>query len=382
MSTRRQSNPGIVVEGLSHCFGTSQVLDDISLTVGRGEVCCLLGPSGCGKSTLLRLVAGLEKLQKGRIAIAGKEVASQDSRVPPEKRSIGFVFQDYALFPHLNVRANIAFGIISKTQAERVDRLLEQVDMTDYADAMPHTLSGGQQQRVALARALAPGPMAMLLDEPFSGLDAQLREEVRNVTLDVLRQANVATLMVTHDPHEALVVGNQVIVMATGRVLQMGTPMTVYNHSASLRIAETFGPVNRLNGVVHSGLAVTALGVFQAPTYLSEGAAATVALRPETIRIVPPHDEHVQATVETVTHEGTTICLTVRLPDDTTLVIRDLARQRVTEGEIVHLVVDDHAAMVFERDGHNQATKGVTTSLPPAAVPPYDPESASRTRLR
>lgn len=350
MSTTR-SKVGIDVSGVSHSFDALAVLHDVDLRVDCGEVCCLLGPSGCGKSTLLRLIAGLEVLQHGRIAIAGHEVARPGAQQPAERRSIGFVFQDYALFPHLDVRANIAFGV-PKSEAGRVEDLLRQVDMTAFADAMPHTLSGGQQQRVALARALARTPDVMLLDEPFSGLDARLRDEVRGATLDLLRQAGVATLMVTHDPQEALVAGDRVVVMTAGQVLQTGSPAEVYRLSADLRIAETFGPVNRWHGVVANGRVTTPLGTFVSPPELTEGTLATVALRPEAIRIASPEhrdDGAVEATVDAVTHEGTTVCLRVHLADGSTLDVRDLARSTLTAGQTVHLEVAEGDAMVFRR---------------------------------
>ncbi len=349
------SKAGLLVEGVSHSFGKVEVLHDIAMTVARGEVGCLLGPSGCGKSTLLRLVAGLETLQSGRIVLDGQDVAGPDTRVPPERRSIGFVFQDYALFPHLSVRANVAFGV-AKTEATRVESLLDQVEMAGLADAMPHTLSGGQQQRVALARALARTPTVMLLDEPFSGLDARLREEVRRATLDVLRRANVATLMVTHDPQEAMVAGDRIIVMGAGRVLQAGSPETVYGRSADLRIAETFGPVNRWDGTVSDGQVATPLGFVAAPSGLPDGTAVTVALRPESIGVLPPRTQlgdSVEATVERVTHEGATVSLAARTASGVIVDVRDLARHGVGVGQTVLLDLGESVAMIFRRSSEH-----------------------------
>jgi iron(III) transport system ATP-binding protein len=249
------SSPGLAIEAVSHSYGRLAAVRDVDLQVDAGEVVCLLGPSGSGKSTLLRLVAGLERLRDGRILIAGREVAGPARDQRPEQRSVGFVFQDYALFPHLDVRRNVLFGMEGRDaeHGREADALLERVGMAGFETAMPHTLSGGQQQRVALARALARHPQVMLLDEPFSGLDARLREDVRSTTLDVLREREVATLMVTHDPLEALVAGDRICVLQEGRAVQTGTPDDVYNRSCSRAVAEAFGPINQLEGVVVDG---------------------------------------------------------------------------------------------------------------------------------
>ncbi len=194
---------GLHMHGVNHAYGIHRVLNNAALLVPAGELVCLLGPSGCGKTTLLRLAAGLEKLQEGTISINGEIVAEPGRHVPPEHRGIGLMFQDYALFPHMNVVDNVTFGLKGAPAAEarrRAMDMLEQVGMTAHAAKYPHMLSGGQQQRVALARALAPGPKLLLLDEPFSGLDTNMRARIREETLAVLRRSGVATLMVTHDP--------------------------------------------------------------------------------------------------------------------------------------------------------------------------------------
>lgn len=206
------SNPALEVVDLG--FGYSRgkpVIDALSLRVAAGEVHCVLGCSGCGKTTLLRLVAGLERVERGRILVNGIEIAGHEVHVPPERRPVGMVFQDYALFPHRSVRRNILFGIRKGPRRERIRRAeatLDSVGVLDLADRMPHTLSGGQQQRVALARSLVMEPRVMLLDEPFSSLDAETRSSVRAEILDVLRKAGVATVMVTHDPEEAKLVAD------------------------------------------------------------------------------------------------------------------------------------------------------------------------------
>ena len=240
---RRDENPtddagGVSVLGVTHGYARGSVaVDDATLRVRPREVHALLGPSGGGKSTLLRLIAGLEAPRVGRITIGGVEVAGGGVHVPPERRAVGFVFQDYALFPHLNARRNVTFGMSGprRGRADAADELLRRVGLPGLGRAMPHALSGGQQQRVALARALARGPAVMLLDEPFSGLDADLRDRVRDETLSLLRGSGVATLMVTHDPHEALVAADRVSVMRDGRVTATGRPDDVCVCTAAAR---------------------------------------------------------------------------------------------------------------------------------------------------
>ncbi|MBL8672549.1 MAG: ABC transporter ATP-binding protein [Alphaproteobacteria bacterium] len=270
-------------EGVSHAYGNRRAVRDFTLSVRAGEVVCLVGPSGCGKTTALRLAAGLERLQKGRVVLAGLEVATPLSSVPPERRSVGLVFQDYALFPHLTARENVAFGLAGIAASERksrADEAIARVGMSAAADAYPHMLSGGQQQRIALARALAPRPAVMLLDEPFSGLDAQLRQQVRDDTLHVLKSAGTATLLVTHDAEEAMFMGDRIAVMRDGLIAQTGRPEEIYSAPASAFVAGFFGEVNRIPGDVHGGRVATPLGPIPAQG-LADGTAALVLVRPE-----------------------------------------------------------------------------------------------------
>ena len=204
------------VKNISHTFEEKVILDDISFNVAAGEILCLLGPSGCGKTTCLRLTAGLEDLQAGSIAIDDNVLADGQVNVPVEDRNMGFVLQDFALFPHMNVLGNVTFGLASgpKGEQERVaEEHLSAVGLWDRRDAFPHQLSGGEQQRVALVRALAPGPNVMLMDEPFSGLDVLTRRTVRDDTRRLLKERNVPTLMVTHDPEEALMIGDRIAIL-------------------------------------------------------------------------------------------------------------------------------------------------------------------------
>jgi len=280
----------LVFEEVSHAYGPLVAVDDVSLEVSAGELVCLLGPSGCGKTTLLRLAAGLERLQRGRV-LMGVEVMADDSRdVAPEERSVGLVFQDFALFPHLSVADNVAFGLRGRGRAARrelTEAALRQVAMEPYGDAFPHMLSGGQQQRVALARALAPQPRLMLLDEPFSGLDMRLRQEVRDETLHVLKRSGTATLMVTHDPEEAMFMADRIALMRAGRIQQAGRPEELYFGPANAFVASFFGEINRIEGRVADGGVPTALGLLPAEGR-AEGAAVEVLVRPEAIRLLPP----------------------------------------------------------------------------------------------
>jgi iron(III) transport system ATP-binding protein len=276
---------GLHIFGLSHAYGDNQVLDNVGLMIPSGDLVCLLGPSGCGKSTLLRLSAGLEKVQQGTIAIDGITVATPEVHLNPEQRRIGLMFQDYALFPHLNILDNVTFGLLGMTKDAarlRAMDMLDQVGMASYAEKYPHMLSGGQQQRVALARALAPKPKLLLLDEPFSGLDTNMRQKIREETLNVLKQSGVATLMVTHDPEEAMFMADRIkIIGSNGRILQAGRPHEIYYHPNHEFVAKLFGMMNHFEGAVSKGRVETPLGSLT--TDLDEGTAVQVLIRPEGI---------------------------------------------------------------------------------------------------
>jgi iron(III) transport system ATP-binding protein len=275
------------LSGVVHDYGRTRAVDDVDLTLGAGEILCLVGPSGCGKSSLLRIAAGLERLQRGEVRIGGRVVADRRGCLPPERRGVGLVFQDYALFPHLSVLDNVRFGLsglATDRQRARARESLEQVGMAAHADAFPHALSGGQQQRVALARALAPGPAVLLLDEPFSGLDARLREQVRDETLHVLKRNGAATMLVTHDPEEAMFLGDRIALMDGGRLVQVGTPVELYTKPETAFAAGFFGEVNRIPAVVRAGGALTPIGSVPAPGR-AEGEKVEVLIRPEALRL-------------------------------------------------------------------------------------------------
>ncbi|MGB6907079.1 MAG: ABC transporter ATP-binding protein, partial [Methyloceanibacter sp.] len=221
----------LTFEDVSRRYGDSLALDHVSLDVPPGEVLCLLGPSGCGKTTLLRVASGVERPSSGRVLLDGQEVAGPDHFVPPEKRGVGLMFQDFALFPHLTLRQNVAFGLRSLTRSQaNAEALaaLARVGLAHYASAYPHILSGGEQQRVALARAIAPRPSVLLMDEPFSGLDPRLRERMREETLAILHETRATCIVVTHDAEEAMRMGDQLALMRRGRVVQTGKPLDLY----------------------------------------------------------------------------------------------------------------------------------------------------------
>lgn len=278
----------LLIEKIEHHFGAKTVLHKISLEVHPGEVLCLLGPSGCGKTTLLRLIAGLEEVQSGRILLDGRIMADGRQQLLPEQRGIGFVFQDLALFPHLTVLENAMFGLVGmKDPALRRSKALAalgRVNMQDHAGVYPHELSGGQQQRVALARALAPDPRIMLLDEPFSSLDARLRVQIRDQTLHVLKESGVATVMVTHDPEEAMFMGDRIVLLREGRVVQTGTPVELYSRPSTPFVATFFSEVNTLYGTVSAGRVETVLGGVDVEN-VPDGARVTLMFRPDAVQV-------------------------------------------------------------------------------------------------
>ena len=277
------------LDRVSRRFGRQEVLVDVSLAVPRGGITCLLGESGCGKSTLLGLISGIDRPDGGRITMGGHEVAGPSTFVAPEARNVGFMFQDYALFPHLSVAENLAFGLRGLPKPEqkaRITEVAQRIGIAHLIGRYPHSLSGGEQQRVALARALAPKPAILLMDEPFSNLDQGLRERVRRETVEILKSLDTTAIIVTHDPQEAMAVGDQVVLMRQGRVEQTGSPYDIYDRPVSSYAAEFMGPCNRLTGIWAKGHIETPIGNFPADLDLPEGALAVACIRPQTLAVM------------------------------------------------------------------------------------------------
>jgi iron(III) transport system ATP-binding protein len=329
------SQPAIEVRSVCRSYHGRRVVEDASLSLYGSRITCLLGPSGGGKSTLLRLIAGLEDVDAGEILRHGDTVSRPGFTLASERREMGLVFQDLALFPHLTAEQNIAFGIRSMPRAmqrQKVHALLEQFRLSHRAQAYPHMLSGGEQQRIALARALAREPVAVLLDEPFSGLDGRLRQEVRDAVIAGLRKAGAAAMLVTHDPEEAMLVGDDLVLMAEGRVLQTGSPEACYLRPCSLAAARLLGEAFAIEAVVRDGVAVSVFGEIPAPD-LPDG-DAELLLRPESFRlddagkavqvtgrhfagavwevVLDFQKQPVKARLETQPPDDTTICLSLR----------------------------------------------------------------------
>lgn len=330
---------------LTKSFGDEVVVDEVTFTVPTGQILALLGPSGCGKTTTLRLIAGFERLDSGWVEIAGKTVADGQTHVAPEKRRVGMVFQDYAIFPHLSVAQNIAFGLNrAPDAAERTEAMLELVGLLGIGEQMPHELSGGQQQRVALARALAMEPAVLLLDEPFSNLDTSLRTQVRAEVRELLKRSWATAVFVTHDQEEAMFIGDRVAVMNNGRVEQIGAPEDVFHRPATRFVAEFMGDSDFIRGHVVDGGVETALGVLPQKVSLAAGTSVEVLVRPDDVTIA-------------ATENGNA---------------RVRARQFVGIANIYHLVLDDGSVVrswqthdhVIEENGRVQASISDAHPLP------------------
>jgi iron(III) transport system ATP-binding protein len=276
--------PRLAARHLVKTFAGRRVVDDVSLTVMPGQVTCLLGPSGCGKSTTLRIIAGVDMQDSGTIHVDGQLICDTVDRVPPEGRSIGLMFQDFALFPHLTVAQNVGFGLRGRRDDGRVTDLLQKVGMLRYLHDYPHQLSGGEQQRVALARALAPKPRIMLMDEPFSGLDDRLRDDIRDETLEILKSEGTAVLLVTHEPNEALRMADEIALMRDGRIVQRGSPYNIYNAPKDLEAAGFFSDINVIKGKVQGALTDTPFGQFLAPG-VPDGTEVDIVIRPQHLKI-------------------------------------------------------------------------------------------------
>ncbi len=328
---------------------------EIDVSVAEGEILALLGPSGCGKTTTLRLIAGLERPDQGSVVLRGQMVSGNGRYVPAERRQIGFMFQDFALFPHLTVLENVAFGLKNMSPAARRDRaraVLSEVSLAERADDYPDRLSGGQKQRVALARALAPSPSIILLDEPFSGLDAALRQTLRAETVQVLHRNNCTAVLVTHDAEEAMFMADRIALMHDGRIEQIGAPADLYNHPASPFVAAFFGEVNRFASVVVDDECWTPAGVIEAPD-LPSGTPVDIIVRPEQLLVEYGPATCGRCNAGSVVLRrplGRSTLYQVSVDDgQVQLTARGAQHDSLAEGDDVNVSVEPGCAMVFAR---------------------------------
>jgi iron(III) transport system ATP-binding protein len=318
-------------------FNGSRALNEFELEVMPGQVVSLLGPSGCGKTTALRTIAGFEQPDSGSVTIGGLVVVGDGKPVPPEQRKVGMVFQDYALFPHMTVSANVGYGLVGRDRTRRVAGVLEMVGLADRANSMPHELSGGEQQRVALARALAPEPTVILLDEPFSNLDAGLRDRMRRDVRSILKDAGATAVFVTHDQEEALAIADIVAVMRAGRVVQVGTPQQIYRNPVDPWTAGFLGESEFLRGIADVAMVETALGAF--PQTTSMRGDVIVMIRPEWVHPTPSDDG--QAEIVDQEFYGHDQVLMLEFPDGRRLRTRIGPSPLLKVGDRVDIGIDE-----------------------------------------
>ncbi len=325
---------------VEHAYGESTVLHDVNLHIASGSSVALLGASGCGKTTLLRIIAGLERAAHGSVRIGDVLASDGSTWVPPERRKVGMVFQDWALFPHLTVAANVGYGLPrAERKGTRVSRALKLVGLADLGDRMPATLSGGQQQRVALARALAPEPAVLLLDEPFSNLDSSLRVEVRTEVHRLLHELQITSVFVTHDQEEAFVLGDEVAVMRDGRIVQFDTPQDLYTNPVDRHVAEFVGSGSIITTSAVDGIDDSPCG--PVPVSISHG-AVDVLFRPEQLELSDGND----AVVDLVEYYGHDTMVFVR-NDFGTMRVRCTPDIAVTRGQRVGLRFLGNQAQAF-----------------------------------
>jgi iron(III) transport system ATP-binding protein len=340
------------LEGVTKAYGDETAVTDLSLSVRDGELLTLLGPSGCGKTTTLRILAGLERPTEGAVDLAGDRVAGPETFVAAEDRGVGIVFQDFALFPHLDVRENVAFGLTELDEAateERVDEMLDLVELPEMGDRAVDQLSGGQQQRVALARSLAPEPDILLLDEPFSNLDVRLRVEMREEVRRILKAAGVTAVSVTHDQEEALSISDRVAVLNDGRVEQVGDPGGVFEHPESRFVASFLGQAAFLSGMVTEDTVDTAVGSYDRSLLKGltdgyAGAMVDVLVRPDDLRAVPATEETGDGTIVKRQYTGPSFIYHVELDNGDVVRCLHNHAEDMDVGEPVSVdLVSDHS---------------------------------------
>lgn len=345
----------VTFDNVSRVYQDKPALKSVSIAIQPGELVCLLGPSGCGKTTLLRIAAGIERPTSGRVLINDREVASDSVFIPPEKRSVGLMFQDFALFPHLTIAENVAFGLkaLSKTEARsEALAMLSRVGLDEYADNYPHILSGGQQQRVALARAIVPRPSVMLMDEPFSGLDVQLREAMQEETLALLRETRATSIIVTHHPEEALRLGDRIAVMREGQIIQAGKAEELYSTPSELFVARLFSDINEVPFRVSGGAIETPFGKLQV-SGSADGDQVILCIRERGVRLKSdPSAEGLPGRIMHGKFLGDEAWLDVAVEGfDKPLRVRTTDDDVLEKGAEVRVSFDLSKALVFTRRG-------------------------------
>ena len=353
--------PVLELRGISHAYGAQAVVKSLSLSLGRGAIGCLLGPSGCGKTTVLRCIAGFERVLEGEIRLGGQTVASPALQLPPEKRRVGMVFQDYALFPHLTVAENVAFGLHGLPRAgrrQRAEELLAVVHLSDAARKYPHELSGGQQQRVALARALAPRPDLLLLDEPFSNLDVDLREKLSLEVREILKGQNATAILVTHDQQEAFAIADEIGIMHRGEIQQWDSAYNLYHKPVNRFVADFVGQGVFMEGKVLNARQVEIeLGILtgdiprecsQGCHVCGRGCGVEVLLRPDDV----VHDDasRLQAEVVHKAFRGADILYTLRLPSGGTVLSLVPSHHNHQIGERICIRLEADHVVAFRRE--------------------------------
>ncbi|TDR31555.1 ABC transporter ATP-binding protein [Hydromonas duriensis] len=342
------------VSHIKHSYGHKNVLTDLSFELNAGEIACLLGGSGSGKSTVLRTIAGFERIQSGQISMSGQVLSAAHVHMPAHERQIGMVFQDHALFPHLTVADNIGFGLFKwakKTREARVQQLLTLIHLEGYDKLFPHELSGGQQQRVALARSLAPRPKLLLLDEPFSSLDVELRERLAREVRDILKSEGVTAIMVTHDQNEAFAVADMVGVMHQGRIEQWDSPYVLYHKPSTRYVADFIGQGVFVRGVVTGKQRICLeWGEFAVPALhmMQEGDVLDVLIRPDDLI----HDDKVTSTavVTSKVFRGTDFMYTLKMPSGQEVLAQVPSHHCHEIGETIGLYLDLEHWNFFPRD--------------------------------
>lgn len=343
----------LTFDAIHHAYGDRPTLNGVTLSAEPGEVLCLLGPSGSGKTTLLRIAAGIERQSSGRLLLNDREIAGPTAHIPPERRGIGLMFQDFALFPHLTIVDNVRFGLtaLSRTDGRReAMAALERVGLAHHAMGYPHLLSGGEQQRVALARALAPRPAVLLMDEPFSGLDSRLKDSVRAETLAILREARATAIVVTHDAEEAMRMGDRIALLRAGSLVQVGTAEDLYHKPATLFAAAFFSELNIFESIARAGVAETPLGSVAAAGF-ADGAAVSVAVRLSGVEVAS-ENEGVAARIVARRFLGVAELLTLAVAGrDTPVVARVRAGSVASSIRDVWLRLNARDILVFESSG-------------------------------